>query len=133
MKFILDNLMYISMFIISGGMLLWPILQRQRMGEIVNTQAAINLMNHENALLLDIRDTDAFARGHVAQAKNIPDTTLETRAAEYTKHNCIIIMDADGSTAGKTATNLRKTGIARVLVLEGGYAAWLAAKLPVKK
>jgi rhodanese-related sulfurtransferase len=133
MKFILDNLMYISMFIISGGMLLWPVLQRQRIGEMVNTQAAIALMNHENALLLDIRDTDAFARGHVAQAKNTPNTTLEARAAEYTKHNCIIVMDADGSIAGKAATVLRNAGIARVLVLEGGYAAWLAAKLPIKK
>jgi rhodanese-related sulfurtransferase len=133
MKFLSDNFLYISLLFVSGGMLLWPLIQRRQQGEAVNPNGAIALMNQDDALLLDVRSTDEFARGHVAQAKNIPAADLVARAAEVAKNPCIVVLDADGKTAGKAAAALRTAGAARVVVLDGGYAMWLAAGLPVKK
>lgn len=133
MKFLTENLLYIALFFVSGAMLLWPILQRRNQGATVNPNGAIALMNQEDALLLDVRDTDAFAKSHVAQAKNVPVLELPNRAAELAKNKCIVLMDADGKTAGKAATALRTAGAPRVVVLDGGYAMWLAAALPVVK
>ncbi len=133
MKFLTDNFLYIALMFVSGGMLLWPVLQRSRMGASVNPNGAIALMNQEDALLLDVRSSDEFARGRVAQAKNVPVAELATRAAEFAKEKCIVVLDAAGKDAGKAATALRAAGAARVVVLDGGYAMWLAAGLPVKK
>jgi rhodanese-related sulfurtransferase len=133
MKFLTENLLYIGLMFMSGGMLLWPLIQRRSMGETVNPNGAIALMNQEDALLLDVRDTDAFAKSHVAQAKNVPFAEMPDRAAELVKSKCIVVMDADGKTAGKAAAALRTAGAARVVVLDGGYAMWLAAGLPVIK
>jgi rhodanese-related sulfurtransferase len=133
MKFLTDNFLYIALMFVSGGMLLWPILQRSRMGASVNPNGAIALMNQEDALLLDVRSSDEFARGRVAQAKNVPAAELATRAAEFAKEKCIVVLDAAGKDAGKAAATLRAAGAARVVILDGGYAMWLAAGLPVKK
>lgn len=133
MKFLTDNFLYISLLFVSGGMLLWPVLQRRSQGATVNPNGAIALMNQEDALLLDVRSTDEYARGHVAQAKNVPAESLATRAAEFASSKCIVVMDADGKSAGKAAAALRTAGAARVVILDGGYAMWLTAGLPVKK
>lgn len=133
MKFLTDNFLYISLLFVSGGMLLWPLIQRRSQGATVNPNGAIALMNQEDALLLDVRSTDEYARGHVAQAKNVPTESLATRAAEFASSKSIVVMDADGKTAGKAAAALRTAGAARVVILDGGYAMWLAAGLPVKK
>jgi rhodanese-related sulfurtransferase len=133
MKFLTENLLYIGLMFVSGGMLLWPIIQRRQQGATVNPNGAIALMNQEDAVLLDVRDADAFAKSHVAQAKLVPAADLATRASEFAKTKCIVVMDADGKTAGKAAAALRTAGAARVVVLDGGYAMWLAAGLPVIK
>jgi rhodanese-related sulfurtransferase len=133
MKFLTDNFLYIALMFVSGGMLLWPVLQRSRMGASVNPNGAIALMNQEDALLLDVRSTDEFARGRVAQAKNVPAADISNRAAELAKNACIVVMDAAGKDAAKAASALRTAGAPRVVVLDGGYAMWLAAGLPVKK
>jgi rhodanese-related sulfurtransferase len=133
MKFLTDNFLYISLLFVSGGMLLWPLIQRRSQGATVNPNGAIALMNQEDALLLDVRSTDEYARGHVAQAKNVPSESLATRATEFASSKSIVVMDADGKTAGKAAAALRTAGAARVVILDGGYAMWLAAGLPVKK
>ncbi len=133
MKFLSDNFLYIAMMFVSGGMLLWPVLQRSRQGASVNPNGAIALMNQEDALLLDVRGADEFARGRVAQAKNVPFAELANRATELGKEPCIVVMDAAGKEASKAAAVLRAAGAARVVVLDGGYAMWIAAGLPVKK
>jgi rhodanese-related sulfurtransferase len=132
-QFIVGNWIYIAMWAVSGGMLLGPVLQRKRMGEAVNANGAVALMNRDNAVLLDVRDAAAFGKGRVAQAKSAPFADLETRAAEFIKQACVVIMDADGKQAAKAAKTLRAAGAPRVVVLEGGYAAWVEAGLPVKK
>lgn len=133
MKFFIDNALYIGLLIISGGMLAWPMIQSKMQGETVNPNGAIALMNSDDALLLDIRSTDEFARGRVAQAKNAPNADLTARIAEFAKHASIVVMDDAGKTAGKAAAALRAAGAAKVVVLDGGYQAWVAAGLPVKK
>jgi rhodanese-related sulfurtransferase len=133
MKFFTDNMLYIAMMFVSGAMLLWPLIARSRQGATVNPNGAIALMNQEDALLLDVRSTDEFARGRVAQAKNVPAAELATRAADFAKEKCIVVLDAAGKDAGKAAALLRTAGAVRVVVMDGGYAMWLAAGLPVKK
>ncbi len=121
-----------AMWAISGGMLIAPVLQRKRLGDAVNANGAVALMNRDKALLLDVRTLELYNKASVVQAQSAPEAELSSSAVDFVKHACLIVMDADGKTAHKAAAILRKAGAPRVVVLEGGYAAWVAAGLPVK-
>ncbi|MEN9911654.1 MAG: hypothetical protein RI956_98 [Pseudomonadota bacterium] len=133
MNFILPNLPYIIIFLLSSGMLIYPVIEQFRMGEATDVNGAVALMNREQAILLDIRDADSYAKGSVAQAKHVPADTLASRAADFAKQTCIILMDADGKNVIKAANTLRIAAATRVVVLNGGYDAWITAGLPVKR
>jgi hypothetical protein len=52
-KFFIDNWFLIAAALISGGMLLWPLLQRGVSGGI-DTVAAVMLVNREKGVLIDV-------------------------------------------------------------------------------
>ena len=134
MKFLTDNYLYIFMMFASGAMLLWPLIQRRTQGVTVNPNGAIALINNENAQLIDIRSAEAFAKGRIAQAKNVPSDEIAARAAELVKaHECIVVQGDASRSAVQAASALRAAGASRVAILEGGYPAWLDAGLPTIK
>jgi rhodanese-related sulfurtransferase len=121
--------------VVSGAMLLWPLLRRGAAGRTVNTLEATQMMNRSDALVIDLRATDEFAQGHVLGARNIPIADLERRAADLEKHKAkpVIVYSTDANRASTAVAALRKAGFASVHNLAGGYAAWQQAGLPVEK
>jgi rhodanese-related sulfurtransferase len=134
MKFLIDNYLYLVLMFVSGGMLLWPLIQKRTQGVTVNPNGAIALINNENAQLIDVRSSEAFIKGRIAQAKNVPAEEVAARAAELAKaHECIVVQGDASKSAVQAAALLRAAGASRVAILDGGYAAWLAAGLPIVK
>ena len=135
MEFVKNNVMLISVAVVSGAMLVWPFLRRGAGGPWVGTLEATQLMNREDALVLDVRDTAEFAAGHMLGAKNVPLTSIEARAGEFDRHKAkpVIVLCGDGSRASKAAALLRARGFANVVNLSGGFPAWQQAGLPVVK
>ena len=116
-------------------MLLWPYLRRGSGGPWVSTLQATQLINREDALVLDVREVTEYAAGHMLGAKNVPLAAVEGRAGEFDKHKAkpVIVVCADGSRASKAAAALRAGGFANVVNLSGGLPAWQQAGLPVVK
>jgi rhodanese-related sulfurtransferase len=135
MEFITKNIFLIVIAAVSGGMLLWPLLRKGTGGPWVNTLQATQLMNRDDALVVDLRPAAEYAKGHILGARNIPLPELERRAGELDKHKAkpVIVHCGDGNRAGGGAALLRKGGFANVVNLSGGYAAWQQAGLPVEK
>ncbi len=135
MEFIVKNWALVMIAAVSGGMLLWPLLRKGSGGPWVNTLQATQLMNREDALVIDLRPAEEFAKGHILGAKNLPLAELERRAGELDKHKAkpVILHCADGNRAANGVALLRKSGFASVVNLSGGYAAWQQAGLPVEK
>ena len=135
MDFIKNNLMLIAAAAVSGTMLLWPYLRRGSGGPWVSTLQATQLINREDALVLDVREVTEYAAGHMLGAKNVPLAAVEGRAGEFDKHKAkpVIVVCADGSRASKAAAALRAGGFANVVNLSGGLPAWQQAGLPVVK
>jgi rhodanese-related sulfurtransferase len=135
MEFIQKNIFLILIALVSGGMLLWPLLRKGAGGPWVNTLQATQLMNREDAVVVDLRPAAEFAAGHIIGAKNIPLADLEKRAGELDKHKAkpVILHCKDGSRAGGGVAALRKVGFANVVNLTGGFGAWQQAGLPVEK
>jgi rhodanese-related sulfurtransferase len=121
--------------LVAGGMLLWPLVRRTAGGPWVNTTRAIELINREDALVLDVREAAEYAKGHILGAKNVPLTELERRAGEFDKHKAkpVIVTCDSGSRATRAIGTLKGRGFANVVNLAGGYGAWQQAGLPVEK
>jgi hypothetical protein len=62
MEFILKNWALVAIAAVSGGMLLWPLLRAGSGGPWVNTLQATQLMNREDALVIDLRPRRSLPR-----------------------------------------------------------------------
>ena len=135
MEFISKNIFLVMIAAISGGMLLWPLLRKGAGGPWVNTLQATQLMNREDAVVVDLRPAADFAKGHILGARSIPLADLEKRAAELDKYKAkpVIVYCNAGNSSGASVALLRRNGFANVVNLAGGYAAWQQAGLPVEK
>jgi rhodanese-related sulfurtransferase len=126
-----DNLMLVGIAASSGLMLLWPIIQRARAGGSVSAVQAVQLINHEDAVIVDVRPLATFQNGHIAHSQNIPLAELEQKLAKLPKDKPILVTCDRGQISVSGAARLRKAGFERVAVIEGGLNAWLQAGLPI--
>ena len=137
MKFFLDpqNLLLIGVAVVSGAMLIWPVIQRNMSGARVNTLEATILINQKDALILDVREPGEFAQEHIINARSIPAGEIEQRIKEIArfKEKPVIVTCQTGASAGGAAGILRKHGFTNVVNLSGGIAAWKQAGLPTEK
>ena len=86
MTFVEKNwILFVALFL-SGAMLLWPLVQRRLspMKEI-GTLNVTQLINHQNALLLDVREPNEFTGGKLPDAVHIPLSQLKGRVGELAK------------------------------------------------
>lgn len=133
MKFIIDNSWLFGLVLVSGGALLWPVLQRR--GEKVSVLQATQMINQGKTVIVDVRDAAEFAAGHVRDAKNIPLKELPQRVAELEKFKskAVVVVCQAGVQSSKATTQLKNAGFNEVYSLNGGLAAWQAQGLPTAK
>ena len=134
MKFFLDTWYLFFAAAVSGGLLIWPLLNKGGGGGTVSTTDAVQLINREKAVLIDISEPHEYAAGHAAGAKSVPLSQLETATTLPKNKNVpLVVLCATGSRAGRAVTTLNKLGFANAKALAGGLVAWRAANLPVEK
>ena len=93
---------------------------------------AVRLINND-AVVIDLRSTEAFSNGHIVNAKSVPMDELAGRMAKLDKLKnkpVIAVCDA-GITSTKAVNTLRSSGFESVYGLKGGMNAWSQAGLPV--
>lgn len=134
-KFLQDNIFIVAVAFVSGAMLVWPLVRTGAAGPAVNTLEATRLINREDAIVVDVRGADQFARGRVLGARNIPSDQIVARAGDLAKWKSrpVILVDENGSRSGAAASALRSQGFNGAVSLAGGVAAWVAAGLPTEK
>jgi rhodanese-related sulfurtransferase len=134
MSFIVNNWMLISIALVSGGLLLWPVVQGAATAGLTPA-AAVQLINREKAVVVDVCETNEFAAGHVTGAKNIPLGELEAKLATSVKNKTLplILVCQSGARSGRALAIAKKLGYEQAQSLGGGLAAWRAANLPVEK
>ena len=135
LKFVQENIFLVGVAVASGGMLVWPMFSRGTGGPSVGTVEAVQLMNRQDAIVIDIRDAAEYASGHVLNARNLPAAELEARIGELEKfkERPVIVTCDSGSRSGPAAATLRNKGFTQAVSLTGGIAAWKAASLPTEK
>ncbi|MCG8316747.1 MAG: rhodanese-like domain-containing protein [Pseudomonadales bacterium] len=108
-------------------------LETRRGGKSVSPQQLTNLVNRDEALVLDVRDTKEFREGHITGSKNIPYSSLQSKLGEIEKHKeqPIILVCKMGQHAGAAGRILSGAGFKDVRRLSGGVSGWKADGLPL--
>src|SRR5574343_1114692 len=132
MEFINQNILLISLVVVRGLSLLWPLVARPS-GNSVSPAAATQLINRDDAHILDVREADEFAAGHLPEAINIPAGKLAERAGELEKFKGkpLIVCCASGMRSNKACGELKTAGFDKLFNLAGGVDAWVGAGYPI--
>ncbi len=136
MNFIQHNIWLVIIAVLSGFMLIFPGLRGKASGAgEVDPTGAVQLINHENALVLDVREANEFSSGHIANAKHIPLGQLSDSAKtlEKYKERPIVVNCRSGSRSAMACSTLSKLGFTKVYNLKGGILAWQQAQMPTVK
>lgn len=122
-------------FVIIIAIAIVNVLERMINAAKVSSEAAVRLINHENAIVIDIRKREAFKERHIINSINIPFQTDEEFWNKFNQYKTrpIILVCQHGVSVMAVANKLLKSGFAKVVVLNKGISGWLEANLPTEK
>ena len=97
--------------------------------------AAVQLMNQDDVVVLDVRESSETIGGKIARAIQIPVSAIAKRVGELDKHKdkTLLVYCKSGARAGIACKELGKHGFEKIYSLNGGLAAWQEAHLPLSK
>lgn len=128
-----NNTLLVLALMISFFVVAFTELRRKASG-LVNVDAieAVKLINND-AVVIDLRSVDAFSKGHIVSARNIPSDELDAKMdslGELKTKPIVAVCDA-GLTSTKAVNTFRTAGFESVYGLKGGMGGWSQAGLPV--
>jgi rhodanese-related sulfurtransferase len=134
-NFLLENWYLFVAALVSGGLLIWPVLtQASTSGIRVSAADAVQLINREKAVLIDNSEPVEYAAGHAMGSRSVPLGSLEgSRDLPKNKALPLVVVCPNGARAPQAVVLLKKLGFENARALAGGLNAWRAANLPVEK
>jgi rhodanese-related sulfurtransferase len=134
-KFLIDNWMLIGIALASGGMLVWPLISSGMVAGSLSASGAVQLINRDKAVVVDVSEVEEFAGGHVVGAKNIPLSQLEEKLPSAVKNKDLplILVCPSGARANRALAMAKKLGYQQAQCLAGGLKSWKEANLPLEK
>lgn len=136
MQYLQSNYMMVIVFVGSGLMLLWSYFGSKIQGiKEVNTVGALQLINHKEAVIVDVREQKEYDTGHLLNAKLIPLDALKGRIGELEKYreHPILLVCRSGQRSRIASAQLKNRGFTQAYSLTGGVIAWQKADLPLEK
>nr|WP_289623648.1 rhodanese-like domain-containing protein [Paracidovorax valerianellae] len=115
-------------------MLLVPLLKDATGGSLTPARA-VQLINREKGVVIDVCEPEEFAAGHLGGAKNIPLGQLEERLPQVVKNKALplVLVCAKGPRAQRAVGIAKKLGYDNAQAMAGGLKAWKDASMPVEK
>ena len=134
-EFAANHALLVGAFLAVSVALIWNLVTDPGGKNAVDPLGATALINHDDAVILDVRSMAEFKDGHIVNAVNIPLNGLSNNLKQLEKHRNkpIVAVCRSGSRSGSACAMLRKHGFENVKNLRGGMLAWESANLPVKR
>ncbi|MCB1695300.1 MAG: rhodanese-like domain-containing protein [Pseudomonadales bacterium] len=107
--------------------------EARKSGPSVSPQQAINLINAEQGVFVDLRDSADYKAGHIVESQHIPAAKLAARMAELEKYRDrpVVLVCKMGQQSGAAGKQLKAAGFSRVYKMTGGMMEWSNLQLPV--
>jgi rhodanese-related sulfurtransferase len=119
-----------------GGLLVWNLFNDSIGGakSLLPTDAIL-LINHEDAVVLDVREENEYVQGHILNSIHIPLSMLSDKMGRLEKyrHRPIIASCMSGNRSSRACQVLKQNGFEHIHNLKGGIIAWQNANLPLTK
>lgn len=125
--------LWLALVVILSLVLINELHSQKKRAKELSPNAAIDLINHENAVVIDLRDPELFRAGHIIGAICTPADDFSQKRMEKYKTKPLILVCARGLQSVVMATKLRTQGFTQPMILAGGITAWQAAGLPLVK
>jgi len=102
-------------------------------GKRLGTAEAVRLINDRDPLIVDVRTSADFKRGHLLNALNLPIAKIEEQIGQLGKDKArpVLVYCALGSSSVTAVDKLRKNGFTEAYPLQGGINNWQASNLPI--
>jgi rhodanese-related sulfurtransferase len=106
--------------------------ETRKSGPSLSPQKAINMVNAEQGVFLDLRDAADYKQGHIVDAVHIPSGKLAERMAELEKYRNkpIILVCKMGQQASAAGKQLKGNNFEQVYKMTGGMMEWSNLQLP---
>lgn len=104
-----------------------------RGGRMLAPAQAVQLINREGAVVLDVREQPEYEHGHIVNARHAPAATLDGQMAALASYRerPVLLYCAAGDVSSRACKILRRAGFSRVHILKGGLNSWRQENLPV--
>ena len=98
-------------------------------------QAATEIINHQDGVVIDVRPMADYTQGHIINSINIPANGLKSQLNRLEKYRQkpIIVACRSGAQSSASCKQLQKAGFEKVFNLHGGILAWQNANLPISR
>lgn len=132
MEFVQQNVFLVILAATSGALLVWELTKGTGGNNLSPAQATLKI-NREEAVVIDVRESNEWATGHIPNARHIALGQLEKRLHEIEKfkERPVIVCCASGIRSANACKQLQKAGFQQVFNLAGGVTAWGEANLPL--
>ena len=135
-EFIGNHLALVSLLVAISLMLIWNLYGSTMSGiKQLSPMEMTKLMNHDGAVVLDVRNTNDYGKGHVLGSLNIPDAEIPSRREDLEKYKTqpVVVYCELGNVSDRVVRTLKSYGLEQVFSLKSGIGAWRQANLPLTK
>lgn len=101
--------------------------------EVIDVNGAVNLMDNDNLIILDVRDDKERKLGFIDNDLHIPLKQVKNKISTIDNKKDILVYCRSGSRSAHIASMLSNNNFDNVFSLKGGITAWEKANLPIKK
>jgi len=130
-----NHLMLVSAFLVILALLIWNLISDPGSKGAVDASGAVELINREDALVIDVRPTADFDQGHIVGARNMPMNNFKNQLGQLDKHKdrTVVVGCRSGNQSQMACKILRGAGFSKVYNLRGGMMGWQSANLPMAR
>lgn len=134
-EFVANHPFLIALWVAIAVLLLWNLFA-DSIGGIkgLNPAEVTRLMNHEDALLIDLRSKTDYDKGHILGAWNIPAASIDQQLDKIRNKagdKPVILYCGNGMESQRVGRKLQQAGLERLHLLKGGLPSWQQASLPL--
>jgi len=130
-----NHVFLVAAFLAILSLLIWNLVTDPGSKGTVDPLGATEQINHQNAVVVDVRPAADFNQGHIINAINIPMSSFKEQLQTLNKYKDrpLILVCRSGNQSGMASKILRKEGFEKAYNLRGGMMAWQNANLPVSR
>ncbi|KTC65552.1 Rhodanese sulfurtransferase like protein (plasmid) [Legionella adelaidensis] len=133
-QFILNHwMLWVALIVIVVFILINEVISNKKKAKELSPSAAVNMINSQDAVVIDLRDAEAYKTGHIVNSIRATAEDFSQQKMSKYKDKPLILVCPRGVQSSSLANKLRIQGYSNPMVLSGGISAWSAANLPLVK